>query len=297
MRYCIGIDSGGTGISASAISSQGELLFTEKGGSGNLTVNFDIAFANILQTADMVYQKMGQYPAGVCLGSAGIGTADYRTRLENALHERFHAPVVVVNDGILALNAAVPGDNGILMIAGTGSIGYAKCKGELIRCGGWGHLVGDEGSGYQISLAAYRQIYQQYDQGVPYSPLSKAILQKHGMQGAEEMNTFLYRASKPEIAAALPLVASMAQSGDAEALTHLQNAGNDLAGMALTLCRRAAFGEPYIAMHGGVLRNVTPVREAFMSKILSRLPQAHMEIFQGNASMGGFPLLRAAGYL
>src|SRR5690606_5383094 len=103
--------------------------------------------------------------AALCAGLAGVGNRAEREVVERTLASaRLAERVCVISDGETALYGAFAGGPGILLIAGTGSVGYARGEdGRVERCGGWGMLVGDEGSGFGLGRAGLRAALRSAD--------------------------------------------------------------------------------------------------------------------------------------
>ena len=98
------------------------------------------------------------------VGAAGAGDTVIASALESALRAYFPRGTIVVHDDAeIALRAAVPHGDGVVLIAGTGSIAYARVGEEVHRAGGYGYLLGDDGSGFAIGRAALAQMLRWYD--------------------------------------------------------------------------------------------------------------------------------------
>ena len=94
----------------------------------------------------------------------------------------YKARVLVVNDALVALEAGAPGEPGVVIISGTGSIAYGRnAAGEAARSGGWGYVLGDEGSGYWIGRAALRAVLREADERGPKTALTPLLLEHFGV--------------------------------------------------------------------------------------------------------------------
>ena len=290
MEYIIGIDAGGTKTNAALYDVDGRVLFETGAGYGNMLVNPDVALGNIIAAASACVAARpapgpapcpapgpaarpahrpapGAAPgaAHIYIGAAGIAAEGNERKLAVAMGERFpDCPVRIVTDAVLALYALTKGRDGVLVIAGTGSIAYGKRAGTQLRAGGWGHILGDEGGGYYISRRAFSNITAEYDAGAGYSLLSQRMLEKLGAD-IFGMIKFVYGASKGEIAGFLPTVAQAAADGDTFAISLLREAGQYLASLAVNLRGRLGFTGPAMAViKGGVLENIQIVRDEFV---------------------------------
>ena len=262
-RYMIGIDSGGTKTTAKAYSLAGELLDTAVSGFGNLTVDFDKGMENICAAVDQLRGRLEVECCFLCLGCAGIETGGKKEQARQALAARYGESISVTNDAMLGLYAALEGQDGVLVIAGTGSIGYLKKEGALHRFGGWGHLINDDGSGYSIAMRAVRYVAYSFDTEKPETPLKRAIFRQLEITELRQLIDWVYRSSKGEIAALVPVVEQVAMNGDPQAREILTWAGERLAWLAIPLCRQNGIENPNIAISGSVIRKTALVNQVF----------------------------------
>lgn len=277
MNYLMGIDAGGTGVSCIAFAKTGEVIGTWRSGPGNPTASgLNLAMENISLAMDSALTDLGPGCIGALAGVAGAAAGGLRERLNLQLTRRYPFPIEVVGDADMVLEARLADRDGVIVIAGTGSIAWGRRGSEIARCGGWGHLIGDEGSGYGISIAALKAMFRDEDDGQPRQALSHALLA--ALQAAElrEAIEIIYSHDKSTIAALLPVIAAQAAGGDRRSTVLLDKAGEDLATMALTCSRRLNLDEPEIAVSGSVLIRVDRVRERFEAAILAACPKARL---------------------
>ncbi|HEX8243346.1 MAG TPA: BadF/BadG/BcrA/BcrD ATPase family protein, partial [Longimicrobium sp.] len=145
-----GIDGGGTKTTLALADDDGRELARRVGPAGLVDPRDPTATAEML--AELVRDALAEAglaekPAALCAGLAGVGNERERRQVEAALAAAEVAGRVrVVTDGEIALDGALGGRAGILIIAGTGSVAYGQAEdGRVERCGGWGMVVGDEG--------------------------------------------------------------------------------------------------------------------------------------------------------
>ncbi len=269
--YLIGVDAGGTKTTAQAYSLQGEPLAAETGGFGNLTVHFEQGFANLCETIDRLKTKLEGNCVFLCIGCAGIETGGKKEEAARLIRERYPEPAVMTNDAMLGLYAALEGRDGLLVIAGTGSIGYLKQGGELRRFGGWGHLINDDGSGYTIAAKAIRFIAYGFDTNHSETLLKQKVFAHLGIQELRELIDFTYRSSKGELAALTPIVEQAAEEGDPQAGEILDWAGERIAYLAIGLCRQYGVENPEIAISGSVIRKTARVNKKFRETLLREI--------------------------
>jgi len=187
--------------------------------------------------------------------------------------------ICVISDAELALYAAHGESDGLLIIAGTGSIGYRKSGSTLYRAGGWGHLLGDEGSAWAIARAAICAVLQATDRGLPApEPLWHAIAAQLQIGTPQALLSYVYSHPKADVAALCQAVTQCADGGDQLALRILHQAGEALANLAQELVSRAPCQEQLpLAISGSVLRHCTHVRAALARAASEKnLPLSHI---------------------
>ncbi len=265
MEYIIGVDAGGTKTVATLYNADGDPLASAQTGFGNMTGDSPKALENI---GDALARCLAEIPesSGVraIIGAAGIHAGDNQQRLAAYISQRFPAlSTRLTDDALLALYALHRGGDGILAIAGTGSISYGKRDRAIHRIGGWGNILGDEGSGYDIARKALARITAEYDAGNGYGALSGALLNELGTDVFGVVH-FVHTQPKGRVAALLPIIARAAESGDDFARELLTRAGEDLAGMVKKLQGRMGGNTPCpVAVKGGVLEKAPMVFQAF----------------------------------
>ncbi|MCA0420318.1 MAG: N-acetylglucosamine kinase, partial [Proteobacteria bacterium] len=153
----LGVDGGGTGCRCRLETAQGEVLGSGIAGPASLRLGLDTSLAAVMLAARGAIAEAGlteadfaRIHAGICL--AGIGRKGMQEAL--AAWKTPFAETVFESDGLAACLGAHAGEDGGIVIIGTGSIGLARVNGEEVRIGGYGFPIGDEGSGADLGLAA-----------------------------------------------------------------------------------------------------------------------------------------------
>src|SRR5262249_17152423 len=185
----------------------------------------------------------------------------------------YKSRVLIVNDALVALEAGAPGEPGVVVISGTGSISYGRnAKGEAARSGGWGYVLGDEGSGYSIGRAAVRAVLREADRRGPKTKLSELLLKHFGIAEAQGLIREVYNTNlRPAAIGSLAKIVQEAfAQGDTVAIGILRGAADELEGSALSVARRLELAGqrfPFV-LAGGIFRAV-PWLEQELSR---RLP-------------------------
>lgn len=268
MNYIIGVDAGGTKTEAIAYSLEDQELGIGLSGYGNLYMNFDKATEHIIQAIEQCrINACGQGAKeclGIYLGIAGIEVQDYAARIEALLTERYQCKVCGLHDSELAHAAILCGEDGIVTLSGTGSVSFGLYKGKHATTGGWGHVLGDEGSGYHIALQAFKRMTLEVDLGLRRSRLTQALFKALHLEKVNDLKAFVHSADKGKIAAYAAMVAELAEAADKDSMDILKQAGKDLALMTKRLYPKLGIHEPVpVGVSGSILEHVDIVRNEF----------------------------------
>ena len=169
--------------------------------------------------------------------------------------------LVLSSDMEIALVGALAQRHGILLLAGTGSAAFgATPDGRRLQVGGWGYLLGDEGSSFWIGSQLLKHVVQTFDSGSDggMTTLSRAYVEELGLPGPRALVGWVYRSAAgpvAQIASLAPLVLNRAADGDGLATDILSRAANHLVDQVATARRRLSFAEAPIAFAGGLLDN------------------------------------------
>ncbi|MBI5567580.1 MAG: BadF/BadG/BcrA/BcrD type ATPase [Chloroflexi bacterium] len=257
----IGIDGGGSRTRACLANLRGEMLGTGEAGTSNpFGGGLDAAKRELAQAVQQAFdaaQIEPQRVAAACLGLGGAGRSREQEELVKWAREMMADRVRVVNDGEIALAAATSENWGVAVIAGTGSLAWGRNRaGQTARAGGWGYILGDEGSGFDLARRALRAITQAADNRAEPTELRDAVLRFLNLSSPTELVVYIYgQPLKPaEISRLAPLVIVVAGQGDRVAQRLVQQAGEALA-LAVNAVSRALDMTQAIplALTGGLL--------------------------------------------
>lgn len=264
----IGVDGGGSHTRAALVGRDGRIVEVVHGSGGNFQQIGLEGLERLLR--DMlgawVESPNGVRPRAMCLGLAGAG----RQAEQEAITTHFEAlgwvgRVRVESDARTALAGAHAGQAGIIAIAGTGSmvLGVNE-EGEWVRAGGWGPILGDEGSGYDIALRGVRAALAVHDGSGPDTVLDSVLRQELGVSEWSQLVARVYGGDldRARIAALAPLVLQAAKEGDAVAMSVVDGAVLGLSGQIAAVARRLhADGRARLAYSGGVVVGSSLLRE------------------------------------
>jgi N-acetylglucosamine kinase-like BadF-type ATPase len=278
VNMVLGIDGGGTRTRGSIVEGERVLAHAESGSIKRLRVGAEAAEANLRALLKDVYAQAGV--DSVLAASAGVASATLPGVVEwiTAVFQDFGIErSEVVGDEVIALDAAFKGGPGILQIAGTGSntIGRAP-DGSRESAGGWSSRLGDEGSGYWIGVNSVRRALHAYDREEPTQILRK-VGEIWGTATIEDLVNLGDGTPGPDFAALAPAIHSLAEAGDPVAIKLVQQAAADLVGFVLLVRaklrrKHSIAGEVPVAWTGGVIENMTLVREAFFAGLRAAAP-------------------------
>ena len=277
MGHVLGIDAGGTKTVCLLADDQGNIVAEARRGGANLQAAGELEVEKVLhQVMEEAIGDRAIVPATICLGIAGVDRPDDYA-VVGAIMRRigYKARVIIVNDALVALESGAPGQPGVVVISGTGSISYGRnAKGEAARSGGWGYVLGDEGSGYWMGRAALRAVLRQADRRGPVTVLSELLLTHFDVDAPQELIHKVYTTSqKPTAICSLAkCVQSAFTQGDAVAISILRTAADELESFALSVARRLELvGQPFVfILAGGIFRAVPWLEE----ELERRLPVA-----------------------
>jgi glucosamine kinase len=284
----VGIDAGGTKTRAFAVDRAGEVVGRGAGGGGNLLSSPDPQGS----IGAALAEALGGRPAdAIVLSCAGGDRKADRERGREILARvaPAGARLLVTHDALAALYAGNPAGCGVVLIAGTGSIAYGRNEeGEEDRAGGWGHLIGDEGSAVWCGLEALRAVAHAVDgRGAP-TRLTALLFQELGVGEFGDVLPLLYGRPHPApaVIAATRALAVAAAEGDALANGILQRGAVALARaanvVALTL---GLLGGP-VYLSGGAFESLPLLQRLVRLELLGALPQASVEPVREEPAMG-----------
>lgn len=217
----------------------------------------------------------------LCVGAAGSGNPEGRKMMLEVLQElKLSEKNVVVHDGAISLMGATAGKPGIVLVAGTGSVCFGVNKGgKLGRSSGWGYILGDEGSGYDIARRGMTAALRAYDMRGERTVLIEKFAAKLGLTTIEDLVRKVYAEGmeRHQMSALAPLVLEAAQAGDRIASDIISYAGTELGLAAVAVARQLDMldQEFEVAITGGILEHfgdyiMNPVR----STVLNHAPGA-----------------------
>ncbi len=259
-RYFIGIDGGGTSTEACVTDDQGKVLGTGRGGPSNvhyggesqLQGSVKAALGAALSEAGLTLGDI----SGICAALAGAGRDEDIARIRPALTPLAgEIPLLIVEDTHSALAAAHAGRNGMVIIAGTGSNCIGVKDGKYASAGGWGALLGDEGSAYRIAILGLRAAIKSHEKRLLASCLMEKFMEHLGAEKPDDLIRLIHGMDRSQIAGLSRVVFEAASSGDTVSIAILEDEARELALMAHSVSRSLQLDAPSIALVGGCFKN------------------------------------------
>ena len=274
----VGVDAGGTSTVA-ALSRDGAFAGEARGGPANPTSRGVGAAADEIARVVLMVTG-GVAPASLYVGAAGTAEAEPARRLRDAMLSRLPATerVMVAGDAETALRAALPAGPGVVLIAGTGSFAYAENGDRRARVGGFGYLLGDEGSAFRIGFAAIELLSRAYDgrgRADETTALAERVL---GCGDRESLVAALYAAplDVAKIAGMAPSIVAFAGKGNRASTRIVQKAAQELGDLARAAAKAADLAEqsPAVVFAGGLLRENSLLSYLLELRVVNELPGA-----------------------
>jgi glucosamine kinase len=251
MSLYLGIDAGGTQTRARLVSDTGEVIGTGEGGPANMRIGLQQSLEQIEAAYCQAIESAGLGPEDMPLICAGLGVAGLNRRgaLEGLKETRFpFASVAFASDAAIACIGAHSGEDGAIVIIGTGSIGFARIAGEAMMVGGYGFPVSDEGSGADLGMRAIRRSLWARDKRLAHTPMTHEILGRF-RGSAGEIVAWADEATATDYAQFAPIVMDHAERGDAVAEPIVQDAALSIDRLIRVLLER---GAPNCCLMGGL---------------------------------------------
>lgn len=280
-----GVDGGGSKTRTLVADETGRVLGTADGpGSavrpGGIEHSADVIAAGVrgaLAAAGLAGMRVQALVAGV----AGVGREPERAALSQALTAgQLASEVSVVPDAAIALDDAFGEGPGVLLIAGTGSVAFARGPdGTFARAGGWGPVLGDEGSGAWLGRRALNAAVAAADGREPETALLNTLLTAVEADEPAALIPWAARAAPADFATLAPVVLQAAAAGDRRAVSLLTLAVEELVVHVLTLARSLFVDERAavpVALAGGLLARGGGLRRRLEQRLKSAVPGAQI---------------------
>ena len=283
-RYVLGLDGGGTKTVAVLVEDSGRVLARAQGDSSNYQVIGGEKLGQVIRdvTEEILHQAnlKGQQLDHLYAGLAGAGRPADREAIHSIITRQNLARTVTVDtDAAAALSGAFAGGPGIIVISGTGAICFGKSSSDVVyRCGGWGYLLGDEGSGYYIGQQAIMAALKDLDGRGMATSLRAMIEQKYSLSSIDLIISQIYsgKIDRSEIAGLTPAVFAEYEKGDNASQIIIETAGCEIGKIVAAVSRRMGLAgeQAQVALIGSVFKQrhiLLPFMEKEALKVVARV--------------------------
>ena len=279
----LGIDGGGTKCRARLCAPSGALLGEGLAGPANIRLGLETSLAAVRQAADLCLQQAGFSSQDLpritaCLALAGASEPSALAAAQAQKYPFGHT--TITTDAHAACVGAHRGQDGGVIICGTGSIGWAVLKGRRYRVGGWGLLVSDEGSGAWLGREALRRVLWAHDGRIAWTELLRVLFGQF-RNDPHAIVRWTSEASSRDFGSLAPRVVEHAERGDPAGIALMQSAATHIDALG---ARLIGLGTSRLVLVGGLALH--------MESWLSRSTKAHLVEPAGDALDGALQLAR-----
>ncbi len=243
-----------------------------------------------LETPDRLRAIFRELPreidrAGIFL--AGCGTSEDRQSLLRLCAEIWpNAKILTGSDRESGLAAALEHSDGIVVSAGSGSSVTGRRGDKIENAGGWGHILGDTGGGYFLSIQALRLILREYDLHRGEMQFTAKILRALSLNNLDELVRWAQTADKMEIAMLTPVVFEAAASGDARVMEIIEKGAQVLSEYTEAVASRLHLLAPKVVLLGGLFQRDSIYTHAFRRRLKKNLPDARVATAERAPELG-----------
>ncbi len=283
MAFFLGVDGGGTKATFVLGDDTRELARVRTGTIKRMKTDAATAETNLrsaLKDLEAATAVDARSITRCCVGTAGESVPLVTDWLRDALGRHVGGELVIVGDVEIALDSAFFGKRGVLALAGTGSnVAGRAATGAIVRAGGWGPTLADQGSGHFLGLESLRRGFLAIDEG-RHTRLLESAREFWGLPSVQALIEFANAHPAPDFSKLAPGVVALAEEGDAVAREVVEQGGRDLAmlvGLVIGHIRRiegdaAEFDPPPVAVAGSILEHVAGVRNSLTAALAERYP-------------------------
>ena len=279
--YIIGIDGGGTKTIGILTTETGQCLAQVRSGPSNYHVVGEARTQAVLKSVvGELCEKAGipsESAIRFCLGMAGLGRAEDKKVIGRICDELgISENRILTHDAHIALVGGTEKQHGVIVISGTGAIVYGiNTDGQEARASGWGYLLGDEGSGYDIAIRGLRAVARAADGRGSPTGLTNRILNVLELNKPDDLIRWVHAASRDAIAQLAEVVFDAAQTMDVTAEQIVNAAADELACAARRVIEQLAFAGTFdIVLSGGNLIHQLAFADKLRSQFVRIAPEA-----------------------
>lgn len=293
MDYYIGIDGHSTYSRVVALSSEEKVLGRHMGNGVHLQNHREKVKENlerlIIELNKMTSTRLKECK-GLCASIAGVDTDEDKEELENIFKQMgVTCKIKIVSEQELILATHIRGEAGVAVFAGTGCYAYAKdAQGNTYRCGGYGYLIDDAGSGYSIGMQAIRYAFMSYDGRLPKTALEEKVRAHFSVEAIPDICDIIYseQFNRAKIADLVMAVKQAAEAGDQPATIIEQSSARELSLLARSLIIRGKLQKGKVVLSGNVLLMNDRIQKTFIQLLKKDFPEIEVAATSEKPEMG-----------
>lgn len=303
MKYLIGLDGGGTKTKCVITNFNFESLYTCQGSASNFliagTEKVSETILSLIKESIAALKISLEDVASILIGTTGAGrTSDAQKLRDDFLKYssskgyRFNS-FQVESDARIALEGAFSGGPGILLIAGTGSIAFAKDKSDIVhRVGGYGRLIGDEGSGNTIGRRGLNEVAKELDERGAKTLMTQMLKDDFGISDTQQLVTEVYR-NNFDMASFAPKVIEAAKKGDEPALRILEQESDELISHLKAIAKKFDDEKIKLCLVGGTIATDNFYSSLLKEKIKQQMPNVAVTPAENPPEIGAVIMAKA----
>ena len=294
MKHCeriLGVEGGGTKTAWALVETVAPTGRDDPGWEFRVLEQGKLQASNFrLTPPDRLRAILAELPTQIdCAGVflAGCGTAEDRDALRQICLEIWpKAKIVTGSDRNSGLAAALDHGDGIVVNAGSGSSVTGRRSDRIERAGGWGHILGDAGGGYSLSMQALRLILREHDLHRAEMNFSTKILHALSLNNFDELVRWVQAADKMDIAMLAPVVFEAAAAGDARMMEIIEEGARVLCEYTDAVADRLHLLAPKVVLIGGLFYRDSIYTHAFRRRLKKNLPDARVTTAERAPELG-----------
>lgn len=273
-NYILGIDGGGTKTLGVLWDQNGNELKRVVEGFANFNVDDKTTRKNIETVIEKSINDL-KGTVNVYMGLSGVSGLKDKDLYIKDLKSKFPLnDIFIESDAYLGLYSVRNNDNKpvIMVIGGTGSIAYILNNNNVTRLGGYGHLLGDEGSAYHLVIESFKYMINDYETNNKLSSFTTNLLKLLNIQTVDDIKGLVYNVSKDSIAKYAKHISSLASDGDEVAIKLLKDEGKLLASLVIKAYKRLNTSkEVIVAIRGGFVLGAPLVKDTFLEELNNKV--------------------------
>ncbi len=282
-KRILGVEGGGTKTEWMLLSGEADehrILDEGKLPGSNLRLITDEALMRLFSVLPKDVTHVGVF-------LAGCATEQDRARLRGLAEKAWPGAVLAIgSDRDSGLATSSGAEDGIAVIAGTGAAVYGRRGDRLEKAGGWGHLLGDRGGGYDLAMQGLRVVLTHYDMNQKITPLAEEILRALALNRLPDLVGWVMQADKMSVARLAPAIFHAAKNGEPEMMATVQAGADVLAEFTRAVAQRLDFANAPVKLIGGIFTHHPEYVARFKYRLGILLPDAVVSVCGTSGALG-----------